>query len=358
MRFPRSSKAFVTTWQHLGMAVRCVVAVVSMTLALALADTEDRSSDSHRSPDRAEPAEYIPLAQLRQRYQFSSMQQSGGDIRLLRPGAVHFHLQLGNQQCFLNGIKFVLTHPICEVDGAAAISRVDLEKLIDPILRPQQIANAKAIRTVILDPGHGGHDSGAQSARGCEKNYTLHVAQLAQKLLTQAGYRVILTRSDDSFISLQRRVEIANEVKDSALFISVHFNCGNSDASGIETFTLSPQGVAHYGRSVKSSDFLNYAGNTHDCANVALATAIHGSVLGQLNQLKTIDRGIKRARYNVLSGVTHPAVLLEGGFLSHPTESLAIHETSYQQSLAQGILQAVNRYQRAIAPATRLVQRR
>lgn len=326
--------------------------------SISSAQQAESQSDSHRRTDNAEQADYIPLNQLRSRYQFTSLQQSGSDIRLLRPGAVHFHLQVGDQQCYLNGIKFVLTHPIALIGHEPSISRVDLEKLIDPILRPQHITNAKAIRTVILDAGHGGHDSGAQNNLGSEKNYTLAVAQLAQKLLTQAGFRVILTRSDDRFISLQQRVDLANAVKDSALFISIHFNCGNRDASGIETFTLSPQGVAHYGRAVKSSDFVNYNGNAHDCANVALATAIHGSVLGQLAQQKTSDRGIKRARYNVLSGVMHPAVLIEGGFLSHPQEGPAIHQSSYQQSLAQGIYQAVLRYQRAIAPTARLAQQR
>jgi N-acetylmuramoyl-L-alanine amidase len=107
-------------------------------------------------------------------------------------------------------------------------------------------------------------------------------------------------------------------------------------------------GVAHYGRGLKPSDFTANTGNVYDSANVALATAVHGSVLGRLGKANSFDRGIKRARYSVLTGVRHPAILFEGGFLSHPTEAQLIHGSRYQDALAVGIAEAVVKYRNAV----------
>ena len=150
------------------------------------------------------------------------------------------------------------------------------------------------------------------------------------------------------FVSLQERVNIANAVTEKAVYISIHFNSSDGrTARGIETFTLSPPGVAHYGRGFKDADSLTRAGNEHDSENIALATAIHGTVLHALKE-KTLDRGIKRARFSVLSGVRHPAVLFEGGFVSHPYEARLISLDLYQNTLAKCILSAVVKYRLAV----------
>ena len=95
------------------------------------------------------------------------------------------------------------------------------------------------------------------------------------------------------------------------------------------------------------ADKIERAGNEHDSANMALATSAHGSVLRSLGN-NTFDRGIKRARYTVLSGITHPAILLEGGFLTHPNEARLIHNEKYQAALAGGIATAVDKYRVAV----------
>jgi len=90
-------------------------------------------------------------------------------------------------------------------------------------------------------------------------------------------------------------------------------------------------------------------GNQHDSANIALATSVHGSLLRRL-QKHTFDRGIKRARFSVLSGVRHPAILMEGGFMSHPHEARLIDNDAYQNALANGIVDAVIKYRYAVGP--------
>jgi N-acetylmuramoyl-L-alanine amidase len=224
---------------------------------------------------------------------------------------------------------------------------MDLAKLIDPVLRPKFIGNAGDFRTVILDAGHGGKDPGATNPIGTEAAYNLQLATRLKGLLEAKGYKVKLIRDSDRFYSLQERVDIANTVKENAIFVSLHFNSGGRHARGIETFTLSPPGVSHYGANLKASDAVARTGNEHDSANIALATALHGSVLRRLGN-NTLDRGIKRARFSVLSGVKHPAVLFEGGFMSHPYEARLIANESYQSALAQGMVEAIGRYRFAV----------
>ena len=106
--------------------------------------------------------------------------------------------------------------------------------------------------------------------------------------------------------------------------------------------------MAHYGRGLRTSDYQARTGNTQDSANIALATALHGSILRRLGN-NTFDRGIKRARFSVLSGVRHPAVLFEGGFMSHPHEARLIANDSYQAAIAAGMVDAVVRYRYAVS---------
>ena len=248
----------------------------------------------------------------------------------------------------MNGVKFVFSNPVATQGDKTYVSRMDLAKLIDPVLRPSFIQKAGEFRTVILDPGHGGKDPGATNSLGNESTYNYKVAEKTKALLESKGYKVILTRDSASYLSLQERVNFANAVQENAIFISIHFNSGGRAARGIETFTLSPPGVSHYGRDFKPADNQFVAGNEHDSANIALATAVHGKILRHLGQ-NTFDRGIKRARFSVLSGVKHPAILLEGGFMTHPYEARLIDNEAYRNQISLSILEAVDKYRFAVS---------
>ena len=292
--------------------------------------------------------DYVTTRSMQKFYGFTSHRREGRKV-ILETKNILMTLMIKEQICVMNGVKFVFSHPIVEKDGLTLVSLMDLAKLIDPVLRPHYIKNAGEFRTVILDPGHGGKDSGAANAIGQEKIYNMAVARRIRMKLQAQGYRVIMTRDRDQELSLQQRVDIANAVKVPAIFISIHFNSGKRrEASGIETFTLSPPGVAHYGSAVKPSDAKVRQGNFQDSANIALATSVHGSILRRLSN-HTVDRGIKRARFNVLSGVKHPAILLEGGFLTHPVESKQIATAAYQEALARGVVDAIARYRFAVS---------
>lgn len=294
---------------------------------------------------------YIPISQVKQFYNFTSLSQSGKSI-YLKNSAVTIKFYSGGQEVLMNQVKFIFSHPIISISGRPYISLRDLVKVIDPILRPDKIKEVKAFDTVIIDPGHGGRDSGGASRYGRESTYNLAVARLLKDRLLRRGFKkVVLTRNSDIFLSLSQRVAIANKYSN-AIFISIHFNSagtGRASARGIETFTLSPVGVPHYGRSFKSSDLIGRRGNAQDAANIALATAVHWRSIQQLGKARmpVPDRGIRRARFSVLTDIKHPAILFEGGFLSNPTESRLIHKKEYQLTLANSIGDAIYFYREA-----------
>lgn len=303
--------------------------------------------------------DYVSSDSIMRFYNFQNTSRSGKTLILENPQKprVELKLEISGHTCLMNNVKFIFSHPVVEEQGKVWVSRVDLSKLIDPVLRPSYISNAGSFNTVILDPGHGGKDPGATNRYGTEAFYNLKLSGLAKRKLEERGFKVVMTRSSDRFLSLQERVDHANTITENAVFISIHFNAGGSHARGIETFTLSPPGVAHYGRGHRPDDNRTRIGNQQDSANIALATALHGSALTRLGQ-NTLDRGIKRARFNVLSGVRHPAVLFEGGFMSHSHEARLIHDDRFQNALAVAIADAVVRYRAAVSRSPVISQSR
>lgn len=315
---------------------------------MLVAAPQAKANESVWEVIKVDGRDHVTTRSMQRFYGFNRHYRDGKKV-ILESRKVLVTLTLNDRTCVMNGVKFVFSHPTIEQDGLTLVSLMDLAKLIDPVLRPNYIKNAGEFRTVILDPGHGGKDAGATNKIGKEKDYNLTLAKRLKAMLEGQGYRVVMTRDKDVFLSLDERVKLANAIKERAIFISIHFNSGaRREASGIETFTLSPPGVAHYGRGVKPSDRKVQQGNVHDSANIALATSVHGSILQRLEG-HTVDRGIKRARFNVLTGVKHPAILLEGGFMSHPVESKLIATQAYQEALARGVVDAIARYRFAVA---------
>lgn len=299
---------------------------------------------------------YVPMAQVKEFYEFSKMYTEKRRLVLRRPvvakgnkGYLTLAFSIGGREVLMNGIKFILSNSMVSLGGSYHIAFMDLVKVVDPVLYPHTIKEATRFNTVILDPGHGGKDAGAVNRLGTEAGYNLKVAKLVQRHLLKAGFKVVMTRNSDRFLSLGERVALANKY-DKAVFISIHFNAagrsGRSRAQGMETFTLSPKGVAHYGRSLKSSDFISRKGNKQDRANIALATSVHAMSIDRLRRakMKIPDRGIRRARFSVLTGIRHPAILLEGGFMTHPTESRLIHSERYQKIFAKSIADGIRFY--------------
>ncbi len=258
--------------------------------------------------------DYVTMRNVAEFYGLADYRRTSNVLTLGAPGR-SLRGTVGSNELYINSLKFILSYPISAVDGEPIISRMDLTKVIEPVLRPSRIRNAAVIDSVVLDPGHGGYDNGATSVWGYEKTYALDVACRARALLEAQGLRVYMTRTTDEFIPLEERVRFAN-AHPTALFIAIHFNSGGTDANGIETYTLAPRGVPSMAADGPMlSDLRPCAGNVCDAENMALACATHASLICHS---RLYDRGIKRARFVVIRDITIPGVLVEGGFLSNP----------------------------------------
>lgn len=176
-------------------------------------------------------------------------------------------------------------------------------------------SNASAFNTVVIDAGHGGHDRGGiPGQRACEKDLTLDVARRVNGILRADGINTVMTRTNDTFISLPRRVAIANAQKN-AIFISIHFNSAiRKGAEGFETFYHKP-------------------------AAVGIASRVQAGLM-RLDPSET-NRGVKRKAYYVLRKTRIPAVLAECGFLTNREEAALCLKPAYREQMAMAIAKAI-----------------
>lgn len=180
-------------------------------------------------------------------------------------------------------------------------------------------AHAKSFRTVVIDPGHGGHDKGGQWGLVYEKHLALDTSARLESELKKRGFRTVMTRRSDYFISLPERVRIAKKYSDS-IFVSVHYNyTWKQHVSGIETFY------------------------THSHSR-ELAAHVHR---GMMDKVRTNDRGVKFARFYVIRNCTSPSILVECGFVSNSAERARMKSAWWRQSLAEGIADGIVRYRRS-----------
>jgi len=287
--------------------------------------------------------EYVTAQGVKEFYKFTALERSGTTVALRSPRLV-LRLRSGSQEMLVNGVKFMLSLPAASQGKDVLVSRIDLSKLIDPVLRPSHIAKGPPFTTVVVDPGHGGHDTGARGVFGNEEAYTLDTSLRLAKQLQARGLKVVMTRTSDMFPSLPQRVEVANAAP-SSIFVSVHFNSGGSSAQGVETYALAPQGTNRSRKEDNDNDAVRFRGNSRDSENIALATAVHASML---YQLKAVDRGVLRDRWFLLKGIQTPGILVEGGFITSPAECAKIHNPLYRERLAGSITAGIMNYRNAL----------
>ena len=292
---------------------------------------------------KAEGRDYVTANSIVDFYNFSKKMERGNEVGFVSRNLT-MNGKVGSQTLIINKIKFILSYPLVRQSGQVLMSRIDLCKLVDPVLRPSHIKKPQVFNTVVIDPGHGGHDSGAHCKLGKESNFALDTGKKLKTELERRGYRVVMTRTNDRYIGLGNRVKFANKYRN-AIFVSLHYNSGQPRAYGIETFALSPHGSSSTYVGRRRSDYLNFEGNGNDSENIALSTAIHASAM---HKIRTIDRGIKRARWTVLTGLKIPGVLFEGGFLSNPTEASNIARSTHRKKIAKALADGIDNYKKAL----------
>jgi len=258
-------------------------------------------------------------------------------------GRNQLEVTLDSREAIVNGVRNWLCFPVIERDGQYLVSRIDLAKTIEPQFRPHMIKNLGKLKTVVIDPGHGGIENGAASTYGREKDFTLDVARQLKPLLEAKGLKVVMTRDKDEVVPLPARAQVANATRDS-IFVSLHFNAtdSNSAATGFEIYSLTPRGAPSTQDNSMLSHFPNMqAGTPVDAASLVLSSSVYHSMLGYMPEF---DRGIKRARFAVLRLTNIPAILVEGGFLTEREESRYIATPQWRGKLAQAIATGIESY--------------
>ena len=216
--------------------------------------------------------------------------------------------------------------------------------------RPHAIAPRKPLLpakhslVVVLDPGHGGDDSGAMCGNLMEKELALDVAQRAELLLRTAGFKTVLTRDRDTYVSLADRVSLGNREPNS-LFISIHFNDEKkSVATGVETYYSPVQSTQPYLLS-----WLPFLRRTDSDELTAQSTRLASQLQGALvANTGAVNRGIKSEGFYVIENMRHPAVLIEGGFMTNKEELAKLGTASYRQQLAVAICAGVQAYRKSL----------
>ncbi|WP_034549690.1 GW dipeptide domain-containing protein [Carnobacterium funditum] len=187
-------------------------------------------------------------------------------------------------------------------------------------------------KVVVIDPGHGGKDPGAQAGGVKESDLNLKVAKKIQLKLVNSGYEVIMTRTTDKFLELSEIAKIANKVNPD-IFVSVHTNSFNRSANGIETFS--------YNKAGKPNNIL-MANNPKRLLNSSILSQSIQNAL--IKETKAFDRKAKKANFHVVRETGMPAVLVEIGFVDNATERRKLVSNFYQEKLATGIIQGIQTY--------------
>lgn len=219
------------------------------------------------------------------------------------------------------------------------------------------------VRTVMIDPGHGGVDPGARGHGGIlEKNVTLNAARLLGARLTAQGFTVLYTRTADKTVPLVARTAMAN-AKKADLFISLHCNAHKDPkSSGLETYSLNLASTPDEVR-VAARENAGAMKNISDLQKILdelmhtskldesreLAKAAHSGALGQARKsLDLRDRGLHEAPFHVLMGAKMPAVLVEMGYITNPAEAAKLGDKAYLDSLARGLAEGVAAYKQRV----------
>jgi N-acetylmuramoyl-L-alanine amidase len=194
---------------------------------------------------------------------------------------------------------------------------------------------------VVLDPGHGGQDSGAMVGNVMEKDLTLDVAQRIDRILQARGLATVLTRVGDGYVSLAERAALTNRVHN-CIFVSIHFNEGNKTvSSGIETYYADHQ-ITPGAPVVSWLPFLQRASSqSPNFESQSLAGFIQDALVVRT---QAVNRGTKAEQFFVIANVQHPAVLVEGGFLSNQEDIAKLGSEEYREQIAGAISDGIVRY--------------
>ena len=276
---------------------------------------------------------YVALTDLAAMYGLP-LSMPGGKILLIRGQYLSIQLVMDGREASVNGSKVWLHAPVIKLRNQWVISDADAQCVIDPLVRPSAYLGARATRTVVLDPGHGGKDPGAIGNGLQEKDMVLDLALRIRAHLRANGVRVVMTRDTDRFWTLQDRAFLAARGAGD-VFVSIHFNAtGSRSVQGVETFVAPVEQYPPTSDPRLAGKYPAEPNNRFNHSNTVLGHQIQRSLVGIT---RADDRGLKRARFHVLKNSAMPAALVECGFLTNPQEAQKVATPAYRETMAQGI---------------------
>jgi N-acetylmuramoyl-L-alanine amidase len=202
----------------------------------------------------------------------------------------------------------------------------------------------KPFAVVVLDPGHGGQDSGAMCGGVLEKDLTLDVARRIDRLLNSEGIATLMTRVGDTYVSLADRAAFANRVR-KCIFVSIHFNEDNKPlASGVETYYAAHQITAGSLLASWLPFLWRPLSDSPNPESQNLAALVQESLVART---RSIDRGTEARQFFVIANVTSPAILIEGGFLTNKEDISKLASEDYRAQIAAAVADGILRYRDA-----------
>lgn len=281
------------------------------------------------------------------------------------------NLRVGDALILVDGNPVHLRHPVDIYQGVVAVPDKFREQVLDALFK-QAPAGRKAvlpvsiIKKIVVDAGHGGHDPGTIGTTGIKEKYiNLDIAKRVTNLLRAEGIEVVMTRSTDVFIALDRRVEIAND-SGADLFISIHSNANRvRSLHGFEVYYVASS-VSDTKRALEAAkndklklENASFASSDLDLKAIVwdmIYTYSRGESIELSRSLcRIVDNnldcriiGVKGARFAVLRGAQMPAVLIEMGFLSNPAEEAKLKNGFYRQRMAEAIVEGVKDYSKQL----------
>lgn len=289
------------------------------------------------SAARAQNAD-VSLEEIRGFYKLMPMQTPrGSNTRAVGNGIVSLTFGPEPRDITIHGCRWQLSHAVKTDDkGDLLLSRTDVVNLIDPILRPTYIANRRIVKTIVLDPGHGGHDAGTNTPLVREADVVLLVANKMAAILKERGYHVLLTHDVNRYMSDQQRLDSVKNALN-PIFISLHLNSGRSDVQGAQTYTPAP---AEPGKQVLPV-------NAHDAANAALAMSLQAAMVTGAG---ATDAGCHRMHYSMLNSLSCPAAHVELGYATNEEEATKLNTDEYQTKLATALADGITRFAGVMNP--------
>ncbi|MDD5437367.1 MAG: N-acetylmuramoyl-L-alanine amidase [Candidatus Omnitrophica bacterium] len=318
--------------------------------------------------------EYISLARLSDFYSLDYKYDTFTQTALISKASTKLVVRAGSDRALVNRAVVKIDRPVVLSGNALFVPLTFVKTYFGPLVsylpprRPvPQVEGPKrfSIKTIVLDPGHGGNDPGAIGRRGHskEKDLTLQLTRKIKELLENEGLRVIMTRDKDVFIPLPRRSEIANK-SGADLFVSVHINASRSrslrgfecyylsnatddNARALEAFenaSLKLSGTASAERSrLLDKTLWDMALTENRLESAELASSICDSVD---RGLAIGNRGVRSARFYVLKHANIPAVLVEAGYVSNKYEELKLMNPEFLDRIAESVVDGILKYKR------------